>query len=127
MSWIRAEEASLGTILANPVTNREGTVLLAAGAILTREALRVLRIWGIDHVEIQAGVRSLGAGGREEEESGSSSGRQKESHAGTRELAALLAEVAERFRPHGADPTLRALHEAVRRHLSRKTTRDRAG
>lgn len=82
-----------GAILAEPVTGPGGRQLAAAGTAITEQHLKVLRIWGIDAVEI----RTAAAAPTPAEDAA---------------LVELQRAIALRFRGQPADhPTIRTLFQ----------------
>lgn len=74
MTWISLDEARPGMSVRRPIRNREGTILLAADAVLDERSLRILRSWGIEQIAIgpaagddEADAPDLAAAGVEEE------------------------------------------------------------
>ncbi|MDJ0819387.1 MAG: hypothetical protein QNJ58_24500 [Desulfobacterales bacterium] len=47
------EDLKPGMILARPVRNRQGVLLLEAGARITKKNIRIFKSWGVNEVIIQ--------------------------------------------------------------------------
>ncbi len=95
MKRIVLEELTPGMVLAKPVTNSGGMVVLAAGAALDEATIGRLRQMGLASVYIEG-------------EAGSADGKT---------LAELEAELDHRFSRVNQDPQQRLILEAIRRHL----------
>jgi hypothetical protein len=67
MIKLNIEDIKSGMILAQPVHNRQGVLLLEAGARITNKNIRIFKSWGINEIAIK-GDRSVSkdaAGDRE--------------------------------------------------------------
>jgi len=53
MPIVSIEQVTTGMVLAGPVVDRRGRLLIPAGKSLTDKHLGALKMWGIPHVEIE--------------------------------------------------------------------------
>ncbi|MEZ4414421.1 MAG: hypothetical protein R3E10_01580 [Gemmatimonadota bacterium] len=53
MAVIPVEHAELGMVLAAPVTDRRGRLLIPAGKELDDKFLKALKMWGVPQIEIE--------------------------------------------------------------------------
>lgn len=53
MAYLTVDQAREGMVLAAPVTDRRGRLLLPEGRPLTERHVEALRMWGISHVEVE--------------------------------------------------------------------------
>ncbi|MBX3236878.1 MAG: hypothetical protein KF814_12055 [Nitrospiraceae bacterium] len=95
MKRVVLEELTPGMVLAKPVTNSGGMVVLASGAALDDATIGRLRQLGLASVYIEG-------------EAGSSDGKT---------LAELEADLDSRFSRVNQDPQQRLILEAIRQHL----------
>jgi len=58
MGVINIDDIQPGMVLAAPVTDRRGRVLLGAGCEITEKQLRILRMWGVIEADIQGVERA---------------------------------------------------------------------
>lgn len=57
MQNLAIENLKPGMILARPVRNRQGVMLLEAGARITKKSIRIFKSWGVNEIAIK-GARS---------------------------------------------------------------------
>ncbi|MBM3278944.1 MAG: hypothetical protein FJY95_12810 [Candidatus Handelsmanbacteria bacterium] len=98
MRRIRVQEAKVGEVLAAPVINRQGRILLPKGAKLSPAVLSRLQGWGVFEVQVE------GQGNWTSEKSS----------------AQLLADLQRRFADWQDQPLMRQIEEIARRHLGRR-------
>ncbi|MCA9739419.1 MAG: hypothetical protein R3E98_04300 [Gemmatimonadota bacterium] len=53
MAVISVDRADLGMVLAAPVTDRRGRLLIPAGKELDEKFLKALRMWGVTQIEVE--------------------------------------------------------------------------
>ena len=97
------EDIKPGMILAQPVRNRQGVLLLEAGARITNKNIRIFKSWGINEIAIK-GDRSVSkdaAGDREV--------RGKES---------IAKQLKEKFSDVLDDPVMVAIFKAASKRLT---------
>ena len=94
MRQIRVEEARVGDVIAEPIEDQNGRVLLPAGAKLSQAVLARLEGWGVFALSIEG----------EEQQGGKSKDK-------------LLVELAQRFAGLEDDETMMQIKEIARGHL----------
>jgi len=94
MRQIRVEEARVGDVIAEPIEDQNGRVLLPAGAKLSQAVLARLEGWGVFALNIEG----------EEQQGGKSKDK-------------LLVELAQRFAGLEDDETMMQIKEIARGHL----------
>ena len=94
MRQIRVEEARVGDVIAEPIEDQNGRVLLPAGAKLSQAVLARLEGWGVFALSIEG-----------EEQQG---GKSKDE---------LLVELDQRFAGLEDDETMMQIKEIARRHV----------
>ena len=103
MRDIDVGQAEVGDVVAEPVVNEQGRVLLPKGARLSPAVLSRLRGWGITRLQVEGEeAADEGAGG---DEAGSVDG-------------ALLEALEHRFAGCEEDEVMMAIKEVARAHLS---------
>lgn len=111
MTWIGVRDLEPGMVSASPVTSCEGRILVERGAVLDDRLLKILKSWGIQEIEV-AGPEGPGLGAAP-------------TPPPRPDLAAELAEAAERFSLHPEDQVLRILSDVVWQHIHRRSVRAR--
>ena len=53
MAVLNINDLKPGMVLAAPVYNKQGGILLGKGAVLTEKHLKIFRIWGVTEAEIE--------------------------------------------------------------------------
>ena len=53
MITINIEELKPGMILARPVRNRQGVLIMEAGAKITKKSIRIFKSWGVNEIVIK--------------------------------------------------------------------------
>lgn len=53
MAVIPVDKARIGVVLAAPISDRRGRLLMPAGKTLSEKHLDALPMWGISHIEIE--------------------------------------------------------------------------
>lgn len=104
MGRLNLDDLEAGMVLAEAVQNRDGQVLLTAGAVLTSKHLRLFKIWGIRQFEIE------GAGGETPEQIET----ELRLHPA---LKRANDEVDERFRYVQQDRMMMKIKEEIKRYL----------
>ena len=94
MRQIRVEEARVGDIIAEPIEDQNGRVLLPAGAKLSQAVLARLEGWGVFELSIE-GVEKQGGKSKDE----------------------LLVELDQRFAGLEDDETMMQIKEIARGHV----------
>lgn len=56
MPLIPADKAKAGMVLAEPVRDRRGRLLLPAGKVLEERYLEALPMWGVTHIAVEGGA-----------------------------------------------------------------------
>ena len=95
MRQIPVEEAQVGDVVAEPIADQNGRVLLPAGAKLSQAVLTRLKGWGVFTLNVE-GDEQEGSKNREE----------------------LVDELAHRFAGFEDDAVMMQIKEIARRHLS---------
>lgn len=65
--YLKIDDIKPGMILARPVRNRQGVLLLEAGARVTGKSIRIFKSWGVKEITIK-GNRSDSKGAAEDED-----------------------------------------------------------
>jgi hypothetical protein len=103
MREISVEEAQAGDIVAAPVQDENGRVLLPAGAKLSPAVLSRLKGWGVVNLSIEGDEGDEG----DEGEMGKST-------------EDFLGELEHRFAGHEGDALMMRIKEVARQHLSQR-------
>ena len=53
MMKVSIDDLKAGMILAQPVRNRQGVLLLEAGAKVTHKSIRIFKSWGVNEIAVQ--------------------------------------------------------------------------
>ena len=104
MIILNIEDIKSGMILAQPVRNRQGVLLLEAAARITNKNIRIFKSWGINEIAIK-GERSVSKDAAEDREV-----RGKES---------IAKQLKEKFSDVLDDPVMVEIFKAARRLLSK--------
>jgi len=56
MNKLNIEDIKPGMILAQPVRNHQGVLLLEAGARITKKNIRIFKSWGVFEISIKGGL-----------------------------------------------------------------------
>ena len=56
MRFVTIEQAQPGMVLAAPVTDRRGRLLIPADACLSTRHVQALQMWGVSHIEVEGEV-----------------------------------------------------------------------
>ena len=94
MRQIRVEEARVGDVIAEPIEDQNGRILLPAGAKLSQAVLARLEGWGVFELSIE-GVEKQGGKSKDE----------------------LLVELDQRFAGLEDDETMMQIKEIARGHV----------
>ncbi|MGY8825041.1 MAG: hypothetical protein ACKVJG_14085 [Candidatus Latescibacterota bacterium] len=100
MREISVEEAQAGDIVAAPVQDENGRVLLPAGAKLSPAVLSRLKGWGVVNLSIEGDEGDEGEMGKSTED--------------------FLGELEHRFAGHEGDALMMRIKEVARQHLSQR-------
>ena len=96
MREISVGEANVGDVVAEPVANAQGRVLLPRGSKLSAAVLSRLGGWGVTHLKIEGEDQPAAQGD---------------------EPTDLLTELDHRFSPWGGDELMMAIKDTAARHL----------
>ena len=99
MREISVGEANVGDVVAEPVTNEQGRVLLPKGSRLSAAVLSRLGGWGVTHLRIEGEDQTDAPGD---------------------EPVDLLAQLDHRFAPWQGDELMMAIKDTAARHLQRR-------
>jgi len=97
MRQISVEEAQVGDIVADPVQDENGRVLLPAGAKLSPAVLSRLKGWGVVNLSIEGDDGEVGKSTED-----------------------FLGELDHRFAGHESDALMMRIKEVARQHLSQR-------
>ena len=61
MITLNIDDIKLGMILAHPVRNHQGVLLLEAGARVSKKNIRIFKSWGVLEVTIKGNVTEAGS------------------------------------------------------------------
>ena len=56
MIQVNIEDIKPGMILARPVRNRQGVLLLEAGARITDKSIRIFKSWGVNEIAVKGNL-----------------------------------------------------------------------
>lgn len=58
MARLPLDQLTVGMVLAEPLKNANGSVMLPAGSAITEKHIRAMRMWGVLDIDIQGGAAS---------------------------------------------------------------------
>ena len=109
MTRVGVDEIKSGMILAHPVRNNQGVLLLDAGAKITKKNIRIFKSWGVAEVSIKGGaIQTNGSAGSQQ----------------LRINAVDEVNLKEKFADVLDDPVMVEIYNAARRQLNKDTRGD---
>ena len=102
MIKLNSEDLKPGMILALPIRNHQGVLLLEAGVKITKKNIRILKSWGVSEISIKG-------------DSAKSEGRTKDTEIRLKE--SLEMQLKERFSDVLDDPVMVEIFKAARKQL----------
>ena len=102
MIQIKIEDVKPGMILARPVRNRQGVLLLESGARTTNKSIRIFKSWGVNEVAVKG------------DHSESSDSAEK---AGRQQKESIAKQLRDKFSDVLDDPVMVAIFEAASKRL----------
>lgn len=108
MAYLTVDQVREGMVLAAPVTDRRGRLLIPAGKELTERHVEALRMWGVSHVEIDGDGPDAEESGFDPEVQAEAERRVAERFGDARGRHAFL----DALFTHAVAAEARALHEA---------------
>ena len=96
------EDLKPGMILARPVRNLQGVLLLEAGARITKKSIRIFKSWGVNEVVIQ-GRRSHA--------------RRSSAEAAIADQETIVKQLKDKFSDVLDDPVMVAIYNAAKNRL----------
>ena len=102
MIQINIEDIKPGMILARPVRNRQGVLLLEAGARITDKSIRIFKSWGVNEIAVKGNLPDSTAS------VGNTGGPKKES---------IENQLRDKFSDVLDDPVMVAIFKAASRRL----------
>ncbi|MBI4617949.1 MAG: hypothetical protein HY720_30355 [Planctomycetes bacterium] len=115
MRELRVREAEAGMVLAKPVVDRMGRVLLQKGETLTQPILDRLEAWGVTQLFVDTGEDVREASGEHDPLSESDI------------MEAVDTRLAEQFQRHEGDARMRFIRESARKSLLKRQLKKRGG
>jgi hypothetical protein len=102
---VKIDDLKSGMVLAQPVRNAQGVLLLDTGARITKKNIRIFKSWGVSEVSVKGNI--------------------SESKVGNDSPAAPVKksvemELKEKFSDVMEDPVMRAIFEAAANRLTQK-------
>ena len=61
---VKIDDLKPGMILARPVRNHQGVLLLDAGAKITKKNIRIFKSWGVNEIPVKGDLKESSTGGR---------------------------------------------------------------
>ena len=105
MISVKIDDLKPGMILARPVRNHQGVLLLDAGAKITKKNVRIFKSWGVNEIPIKGDLKESRTGGRPPV---------------TDIKESVEMELKEKFSDVMDDPVMRAIFNAATNRLTNK-------
>ena len=109
MGNLTLDKTKPGDVLAAPVRNHQGLMLLKAGTRISADNLRMLKSWGVTQVSVEGGGKGEIA---------------PEGETARAQVTADENRIREKFSQAGENPVMERIMEVAIRRLKRKTSKD---